>query len=396
MVVVIVLGLVQPGGTPQLSAQTLADPAVAPPLGVTAPVLTAPALAAPADGRSAPPDPAAALASLRTATTSVQRIDQASLVGLPLEQLAGSVSDLDRQMAAVGALAEAARQDLAVAEVDRDHLARAVADTQRRIDDLRAEVADQAIDLYISPRADALDAFVGSSDLDVSVRRQGLMRTLIEANRTAVDRLEVAKQDLLALQTNLEDAERRQVQLAEQLDAADERLGAAASARTKVAVGLAARIAALDHEIVGLEAGQPQLLRIVSQAELEAEEQASRRLSDPIDAAITSEYGPRWGRMHFGVDFESDIGVPVMAAKGGVVLEADWIAGYGQTVVIDHGGGLTTLYAHLSEFDVAAGQRVERGALVGAVGVTGNSTGPHLHFETREGNQPVDPRKYLS
>lgn len=396
MVVVIVLGLVQPGGTPQLSAQTLADPAVAPPLGVTAPVLTAPALAAPADGRSAPPDPAAALASPRTATTSVQRIDQASLVGLPLEQLAGSVSDLDRQMAAVGALAEAARQDLAVAEVDRDHLARAVADTQRRIDDLRAEVADQAIDLYISPRADALDALMGSSDLDVSVRRQGLMRTLIEANRTAVDRLEVAKQDLLALQTNLEDAERRQVQLAEQLDAADERLGAAASARTKVAVGLAARIAALDHEIVGLEAGQPQLLRIVSQAELEAEEQASRRLSDPIDAAITSEYGPRWGRMHFGVDFESDIGVPVMAAKGGVVLEADWIAGYGQTVVIDHGGGLTTLYAHLSEFDVAAGQRVERGALVGAVGVTGNSTGPHLHFETREGNQPVDPRKYLS
>ncbi|MFN0027546.1 MAG: M23 family metallopeptidase, partial [Acidimicrobiales bacterium] len=123
--------------------------------------------------------------------------------------------------------------------------------------------------------------------------------------------------------------------------------------------------------------------------------QASQWLSWPIDAWITSEYGTRWGRMHWGVDFESDYGVPIYAARQGTVLEADWMSGYGLAVIIDHGGGLSTLYAHQDELNVSAGQWVERGELIGWVGTTGNSTGPHLHFEVYEGTQAVDPRDYL-
>ena len=79
-----------------------------------------------------------------------------------------------------------------------------------------------------------------------------------------------------------------------------------------------------------------------------------------------------------------------------MVIEADWLDGYGQVTVIDPGGGLTTLYAHQSAFEVGAGERVEGGQLIGYVGVTGNSTGPHLHFETREHGVATDPRKHFS
>ncbi len=121
----------------------------------------------------------------------------------------------------------------------------------------------------------------------------------------------------------------------------------------------------------------------------------------PTSGPITSNFGWRvhpilgTSRFHAGTDFGAPYGSPILAADSGTVLLADWYGGYGNAVIIDHGNGLTTLYGHASELYVQEGQVVQRGQAIAAVGSTGLSTGPHLHFEVRQQGEPVDPIAYL-
>ncbi|MFM7447575.1 MAG: murein hydrolase activator EnvC family protein [Leptolyngbyaceae cyanobacterium] len=121
----------------------------------------------------------------------------------------------------------------------------------------------------------------------------------------------------------------------------------------------------------------------------------------PSDGPITSGFGWRlhpilgYRRFHAGIDFGADYGTVIFAADQGTVILAGWYGGYGNAVVIDHGNGLTTLYGHASELYVSEGQTVQRGQPIAAVGSTGLSTGPHLHFEVRTSGNPVDPIAFL-
>ena len=115
----------------------------------------------------------------------------------------------------------------------------------------------------------------------------------------------------------------------------------------------------------------------------------------PVSGPVVSGFGMRWGRMHEGIDIAAPTGTPIRAAAGGSVISAGWQSGYGNLVVIDHGGGLATAYAHQSGMVVGAGQGVVQGQVIGYVGCTGHCYGPHLHFEVRVNGAPVDPLAYL-
>jgi murein DD-endopeptidase MepM/ murein hydrolase activator NlpD len=115
----------------------------------------------------------------------------------------------------------------------------------------------------------------------------------------------------------------------------------------------------------------------------------------PVSAPVTSPFGMRWGRMHEGIDLGASYGTPIHAAAAGVVVYASWLGGYGNLAVIDHGGGLSTAYGHQSQIAVSYGQHVAQGEVIGYVGSTGHSTGPHLHFEVRINGSAVDPLGYL-
>jgi murein DD-endopeptidase MepM/ murein hydrolase activator NlpD len=125
------------------------------------------------------------------------------------------------------------------------------------------------------------------------------------------------------------------------------------------------------------------------------------QFSYPSDAPVTSSFGWRmhpilgYQKFHSGMDFGAEYGSPIRAADRGIVIFAGWYGGYGNAVIIDHGNGLTTLYGHSSGLYVSEGQAVERGQAIAAVGSTGLSTGPHLHFEVRKDGEPVDPANYL-
>ena len=121
------------------------------------------------------------------------------------------------------------------------------------------------------------------------------------------------------------------------------------------------------------------------------------RLSAPVAAPITERFGPRGDRFHAGVDFPAGAGTAVLAAAPGRVVYAGWRpGGFGRVVMLAHGGGVRTLYAHLARVDVRLGARVERGMRIGLVGSTGRSSGPHLHFEVRLSGAAVDPAAALS
>jgi murein DD-endopeptidase MepM/ murein hydrolase activator NlpD len=114
----------------------------------------------------------------------------------------------------------------------------------------------------------------------------------------------------------------------------------------------------------------------------------------PVGGPVVSPFGWRWGRMHEGVDIAAGYGSPIAAAASGTVIYAGWMGGYGNLIIIDHGGGIATAYAHQSSFAVGAGP-VSQGQTIGYIGCTGHCFGPHLHFEVRVNGSAVDPLGYL-
>jgi murein DD-endopeptidase MepM/ murein hydrolase activator NlpD len=132
-------------------------------------------------------------------------------------------------------------------------------------------------------------------------------------------------------------------------------------------------------------------------APLPVPQQYSGSLRWPLDAYIvSSEYGARWGKMHKGMDLAADAGEPVYAiASGEVIYAGDGMHGYGNVVIVRHDRQMTSLYAHNKELKVHQGDQVSQGMLIALLGNTGRSTGPHVHFEIREGDVPVDPRTLL-
>jgi murein DD-endopeptidase MepM/ murein hydrolase activator NlpD len=121
----------------------------------------------------------------------------------------------------------------------------------------------------------------------------------------------------------------------------------------------------------------------------------------PVEGPVTGSFGERTdpfngeGAFHCGVDISASVGQAVIAPADGVVVFADFMGGYGRAIALDHGHGITTRYGHLASFAVGFGQYVHRGDTIGYVGLSGRSTGPHLHYEVRINDTPVNPHKYL-
>lgn len=148
------------------------------------------------------------------------------------------------------------------------------------------------------------------------------------------------------------------------------------------------RRAALDAE------AKERAAAIAEAAEAERTARLRRQFVRPSEGALTSSFGPRWGRLHAGLDFGAATGSPVRSVATGKVVEAGFNSGYGNYVHVQHEDGTVTTYNHMSSILRRDGS-VDPGDVLGLVGSTGHSTGPHLHFEVRVGGAPVDPRPWL-
>lgn len=154
-----------------------------------------------------------------------------------------------------------------------------------------------------------------------------------------------------------------------------------------ILIGMNLKIPVANSTITKNYAAQNSSLRSVPQ---------DLKLIWPARGRISSPFGERWGRMHWGIDLALPIGENVVAAASGKVIWSGWINGYGMTVIIDHGKGYRTLYAHNSSLIVRSGDNVRQAQLIAKSGNTGFSTGPHLHFEVQKDDQALDPMDFLN
>ena len=135
---------------------------------------------------------------------------------------------------------------------------------------------------------------------------------------------------------------------------------------------------------------------LINQNSVEVSSNSKSAFRVPVIGKITSPFGMRWGQMHEGIDIAANMGAPIYAALSGKITYAGWENGYGNFIMIDHGNNLASCYGHCSKITVALGTVIKKGDKIGEIGSTGNSTGPHLHFEIRYNGKAQNPTNYLN
>lgn len=239
--------------------------------------------------------------------------------------------------------------------------------------------------------------------LEREVTAQTEQLTALTGEREAQRQVAAAERDRVAVLAEEQRGVRAQVAAeAERHRLTLAQLEADRASYTALVASLQAESAQVEAELRRMHEEERRRAEAEQRAGRSAErEEAPSQLARPSNGPITSRYGyrehPVFGgqRFHAGIDFGAPNGAPVRSGEAGRVVSAGWRGGYGNAIVIDHGGGLATLYAHLSSLGVSSGEQVSRGQTIGGVGSTGYSTGPHLHFEVRVDGEPRDPMPYL-
>lgn len=340
------------------------------------------------------------LRSLRRAKASIQQ---------RLRQVKAKQTQTKNKLVQAQQELERARSRLRKARAElratRAHIARVkkeLAGTQARLEQHRKLVAARLLAAYRSAEPTALAMVLEVADYEDLANQMRFARAVAEQDQAMLTRLIQFQHKLAARKAELAELERRQARYHAQVQAETEAV-AARERKVRAALQevlsdrkkLEAQLAALLEESKRIESMLASLQR--GRGGLRYTGKWSGKLLKPVPGRITSGFGMRmhpilhYRRMHTGVDISAGYGTPIKAADKGLVVYAGWRGGYGKCVIIDHGSGIATLYAHLSRISVSRGQIVKRGAIIGAVGSTGLSTGPHLHFEVRKYGRPVDP-----
>ena len=274
-------------------------------------------------------------------------------------------------------------------------------------------------DIYINGRLSYLDVVVGSKDFSDFANRMEMLKRILQSDMDLINTIKIEREEIASKKAKLEEDRAKVLELEKVAQEKQNLINQKKAERQAVlerAMNDRDTAERAYNELMASSASITAMLQQRAAERAAAAAAASQgggggggatwvqgtgQLAAPVNAPITSDFGwrihPIYGtrRLHAGTDFGVDEGTPVHAADGGVVVEAGWISGYGYTVIIDHGNGMSTLYAHNSDVAVSPGQTVSKGQVVSYSGNTGGSTGPHLHFEVRINGEPTDPMGYL-
>lgn len=399
----------------------------------------APASAGPTTTTTAPTSTAAATkqgiarqAEIKDELKSLrEEVSEASAEEAGLLERLDNVHDrtrvLDKRVAEVSAQVHIVEAEAAAAGEALDKVQSESVRIQLQLDEENAAVAAErqklrrrAVAAYISnPSSNAAEMLLNARDLRDIAASAGYLETVVDLQQQSVRRYTERRDAAKALRAEVEVQKEAALQqrnlvvnrldelqrLRNEQQAIRDELAAQEASQAQLLEEVRGRRDALEGEIAALKAESNSVSAFLQglQASVTGPVPKGLVLSSPLaNPIITSLFGPRIHpiletlRNHDGLDLGAPMGEPIRAAAAGTVVSASVRGGYGNATIIDHGGGLATLYAHQSEFAVVPGQVVKAGQVIGKVGSTGLSTGPHLHFEVRVRGVPVDPLLYLA
>lgn len=344
---------------------------------------------------------------------NTKKIDAETVIGSVSEQLRQIEEQLRQASAELGVI----QQQRVAVENDITINERQLQEAQKRLEGREAVFYKRVRDIYINGRLSYLDVVIGSKDFNDFANRLEVLRRIINSDINLINEIKKERADIEARKQQLEANRIKLVEIEKAVIAKQSEIEQKKAERNEVLQRAQNDRATAMQAIEELNASSAQVTALLKErqaaraaaAAAAAAEQAqsytwvqgSGQLGWPASGEITSPFGyrthPIWGTTiyHAGIDIGVDEGVPVHAADGGTVVWSGWMGGYGYAVVIDHGNGLSTLYGHNSELVVSEGETVGKGQVIAYAGSTGNSTGPHVHFEVRVNGDPVDPMGYL-
>ena len=329
------------------------------------------------------------------------------------EALAGKIESLSEEKRILDEEAEAAIAEhearkaeldatLARLEENEEKLKKTQADYEDKTDKLGKRVRD----IYINGQISYMDVLFGAKDFSDLMTRMDLLKRVIKQDYDLVQLVLAEKAEIERTKSSLEKDKAVQAeQEAKAREARDEREIKVAK-RQAIIDRMKNDKAVIDAQYDELMAASKQVEAMLRQSSYAHATPAavgggSGAMLWPMSGPVTSEFGwrvhPITGtqKFHSGVDIGGDYGQAIAAAQGGTVEYAGWISGYGNAVIISHGGGISTLYGHCQSLAVGVGQQVSQGETIAYCGSTGNSTGPHCHFEVRQGGEPISPYSFL-
>jgi murein DD-endopeptidase MepM/ murein hydrolase activator NlpD len=366
-------------------------------------------------------------ADLREVRANLQKAEAARKAAL------GDVAALDKSLdyaqtaynAAHNAYAKAAAR-LAELKSQSALLTAALEGNQQKLSTTETALAghqealcDRMVELYMSGGTlGYLSAIVGdgSSSLLEVLERVRMLSIIADEDARILEQIESLKDQIVDQRRTLQEERARvasieadQAAVTSELQAADQEckaslgeVAAVRAAKKAVLVSIEKDQAAWARQEDQLQADSGRIATLLKKTKSATPTKAGKGvLSWPLVGAVTSGFGYRIHpifrvrKLHTGIDLDCEMGDPIKAAAAGTVIFAGWRGGYGKCTIIDHGGGLATLYAHQSAILASVGQVVKRGVVIGKVGSTGYSTGAHLHFEVRVNGSPINPMGYL-
>jgi murein DD-endopeptidase MepM/ murein hydrolase activator NlpD len=370
------------------------------------------------------PESEKAAVDARIAALQAEIADAKAEEGVLTTQLSAVVAELEDAQAAVEtakASVSALESELAGAQARLDELTALLERQTLRLERLQAEYEKAVAILearvraaYIDEPPDVLAFLVSASTFDEIIDSVELLSRIGRQDQRIARQVEKARADAAAERRATIGTKRLQAAtvsvIAARTDEARVARDQLAVDRDRLATVQSLKSSALTdtretreeylREVEALAAQSAALAAAIRNAQEDAGSTGTGQPSAagliwPCDGVVVSGFGMRWGRMHEGIDIGCAYGAANRAAAGGTVIYSGWLGGYGNLVVVDHGNGLSTAYAHASTLLVSVGQAVGQGETVSLVGSTGNSSGPHLHFEVRVNGQAVEPLLYL-
>lgn len=321
---------------------------------------------------------------------------QVSSVSEQLRQIQVAMDAAQQEYNDVEGRLTATEQQLAT---NAQTLAKAEGDLTQSVGALNKRVRD----IYENGQISYLDVLLGSKDFSDFTTRMDILKKIIKKDITLVNQVRAERALIVQKRGELEQDRAAVLNLKTEAAAKKTQIAAKRQEREKVLAAAESEKQAAEREYQDLiqtsQQIQQMLQRIQSGGQMSGG--GSGTMMWPVSGVITSPFGwrthPIFGTQifHSGLDIGVDEGTPIAAADSGVVVDAGWMGGYGKAVIIDHGGGISTLYGHTSQILVSPGQTVSKGQTIALVGSTGYATGPHLHFEVRQNGEPVSPLSYL-